>query len=166
MLFKPDIKLKSITDISVDILKKYNIESLLLDVDNTMSTHHGQVLTNGLIEWLREIKNAGINVSVLSNSKEKRVKPFANKIGLEYESLALKPLPFGFIRAIKHQNIKRKTTAIVGDQIFTDVLGGGLIGIKRILLTPIKLEDGFSFKIRRKLEKIIFKLYNIKDMEA
>ena len=52
MLLKPKIKLKRITDISISILKKYDIDTLILDVDNTMSTHHGQVLTDGLSDWI------------------------------------------------------------------------------------------------------------------
>ena len=165
MLLKPKIKLKRITDISLSILKKYNINTLILDVDNTMSTHHGQVLTDGLTDWIDIMHKNNIGLIVLSNSKEERVKPFAEKINLPYISLGLKPLPFGYIKALKRAGSKRKNTAIVGDQIFTDILGGNTVGVKTILLTPIKPEDGISFKIRRKIEKFLFKLYKIKDLE-
>ncbi len=166
MLLKPHIKLEKITDISLELLKKFNITSLILDVDNTLSTHHGQQLTVGLTEWLKLMREGGIKLIVLSNSKEQRVKPFAEKIGLNYISLGLKPLPFGYIRAIKLQGSNRKNTAIVGDQIFTDVLGGSMVGVKKILLTPILPETGLSFRIRRKLEKAVFKIYNIKNTEV
>jgi len=165
MLLKPKIKTERVTDITPQILNKYNINSLILDVDNTLSTHHGQILTDGLLEWIDNMKANGIFLTVLSNSKEKRVKPFAEKINLDYISLGLKPLPFGYLRTMKRYSLKRKNTAIVGDQIFTDILGGNSVGIKTILLTPIKLEDGWSFKLRRKLEKVIFKLYKIKNTE-
>ncbi len=165
MLLKPKIKVERVTDITPQILKKYDINALILDVDNTLSTHHGQILTDGLLEWIELMKQNGIFLTVLSNSKEKRVKPFAEKINLEYISLGLKPLPFGYLRAMKRYSLKRKNTAIVGDQIFTDILGGNLVGIKTVLLTPIKLEDGWSFKLRRRLEKLIFKLYRIKNTE-
>lgn len=165
MLLKPKIKLKRITDISLSILKKYNIDTLILDVDNTMSTHHGQVLTDGLTDWIDKMHKNNIGLIVLSNSKERRVKPFAEKIKLPYISLGLKPLPFGYFKALKKAGSNRKNTAIVGDQIFTDVLGGNIVGVKTILLTPIKPEDGISFKIRRKIEKILFKIYKIKDLE-
>lgn len=166
MLLKPDIKLKRITDISLELLKKENIDTLILDVDNTLSTHHGHILTDGLTDWLEYMKKGGIALIVLSNSKEERVKPFAEKINLPYISLGLKPLPFGYFRALKQSKGKRKNTAIVGDQIFTDVLGGNTVGVRTILLTPIKPEDGWSFRLRRKLEKKLIKLYNIKDMEV
>lgn len=163
MLFKPDIKLHGITDITIEHLNKYNIKALLLDVDNTMSTHHGTILTDGLLEWISSMQQNGIKFMVLSNSKKFRTDPFATRIGLPYISMACKPLPFGYWRGIKKLGQKRKNVAIVGDQIFTDVLGGNVVGIKTILLTPIKPEDGWSFKIRRKLEKKLYKKYRFEN---
>lgn len=165
-MFKPNIKLKKITYITVPLLEKYGINALILDVDNTLSTHHGQVLTEGLQEWLDLMRKNGIKMTVLSNSKSKRLAPFAKKIGLDYISLGLKPLPFGFWRALKRLNTKRKTTAIVGDQIFTDVLGGNIVGLKTIMLTPIKPETSLRFRIKRKLESYLIKLLKITDMEV
>jgi HAD superfamily phosphatase (TIGR01668 family) len=163
MLLKPNLKLEKITDITVDILNKFDIKALLLDVDNTMSTHHGTVLTDGLLEWIDTMQKGGIKLLVLSNSKRFRIEPFAKKINLDYIALALKPLPFGFLRGVKRMGFKRKNVAIVGDQIFTDVLGGNSCGIFTLLLTPIKLEDGWSFKVRRRLEKTVFKIHKIKN---
>ena len=162
MLLKPNIKLDGITDISVSLLKKYNINALLLDVDNTMSTHHGMVLTDGLMEWIDTMQKNGIKLRVLSNSKEQRVKPFAEKIGLPFTSMGCKPLPGGFLRGVKALGEKRKNVAIVGDQIFTDILGGNAVGLKSILLTPIKLETTAGFRFKRWLERIVFKIYRIK----
>lgn len=166
MFFKPDIKLDSITEISVELLKKYNINALILDVDNTLSTHHGQVLTEGLEEWLNTMRENNISLTILSNSTTKRLEPFANKIGLDFISIGLKPLPFGYFRAIKKLKSKRKNTAIVGDQIFTDTLGGNIAGVKTILLTPIKPETSLRFRIKRKNEKILIKLLKITKTEV
>lgn len=163
MLLKPNIKLHGITDITVELLKDYDIKALLLDVDNTMSTHHGTVLTEGLLEWIKKMQENGIKLMVLSNSKKARIKPFAERIALPFISLGCKPLPMGYLRGVKALGEKRRNVAIVGDQIFTDVLGGNVVGVKTILLTPIKLEDGWSFKIRRKLEKKLYKKYNFTD---
>ena len=166
MILCPDIKLYRVTDITLELLNKFEIKALILDVDNTLSTHHGQILTDGLSDWLKYIQDGGIKLTILSNSKEKRVRPFAEKIGLKFISLGLKPLPFGYLRAIKQLKFSRKNTAIVGDQIFTDIIGGNFLGIKTILLTPIKPEPMLSFRIRRNLEKKIIKKYNITDLEV
>ncbi|MBO5909716.1 MAG: YqeG family HAD IIIA-type phosphatase [Clostridia bacterium] len=163
MLLKPEIKLRGITDITVELLIENNIKALLLDIDNTMSTHHGTILTDGLLEWIKYMQDNGIKLMVLSNSKRFRVEPFAARIGLPFISSGCKPLPMGYLRGVKALGEKRKNTAIVGDQIFTDVLGGNVVGVKTILLTPIKPEDGWSFKLRRKLEKKLYKKYNLTD---
>ena len=160
-MFLPNIYLNRVTDITPKILEELNIKGLILDVDNTLSTHHGMKPVDNLDEWLKSMHNANVPLIVLSNSKEKRVKPFALKLGLNFLSLGLKPLPFGYIRAAKKLNLKVKDVAIAGDQIFTDVLGAKLSGAKVILLKPILLEDKLSFKIRRKLEgKLLTKYKN------
>ena len=166
MLLLPDIKLDRVTEITVDYLKKYHIQALILDVDNTLSTHHGQHLTEGLEEWLDTMRENGIKLTVLSNSTDKRLAPFAAKIGLDYISLGLKPLPFGFYRALKALGTAKGETAIVGDQIFTDILGGNMVGVTTILLTPIKLESSARFKFKRKIEWKILKHYNVKKTEV
>ena len=166
MILLPDIKLERITDISLELLNKFDIKALLLDVDNTMSTHHGTVLTEGLMEWIAEMQQNGIKLCVLSNSKEKRVCQLAHKIGLPYISLGLKPLPTGYLRGVKRLGEKRKNVAIVGDQIFTDILGGNIVGVRTILLTLIKAEDGWSFKLRRRLEKKIISKYKIENYKG
>ena len=155
MLLKPNIKLKRITDISVSLLEKYNIDTLILDVDNTMSTHHGEILTDGLTDWIDMMHKNNIKLIVLSNSKEARVKPFAEKINLPYISLGLKPLPFGYIKALKKADSNRKNTAIVGDQIFTDVLGANRMGIFSVYTTPILKYENWFFYIKRFFEKFI-----------
>lgn len=160
MIFKPHIKRDRITDITVDDLKRYNIKALLLDVDNTMSTHGGQHLTDGLAEWLAVMSDNQIKLIVLSNARKSRVEPFAERINLPFIHLGLKPLPFGYWRAVKALKVKRKNAAIVGDQLFTDMLGGWLSGVKKILLTPIQPENKRSFIIRRRIEQMFLKRYN------
>ncbi len=161
MFFRPNIKLNRVTDITCEILKKHKITALILDVDNTLSTHHGQVLTDGLEEWLALMRNNDIKLTVLSNSTSKRLEPFAQKIGLDYISLGLKPLPFGYLRALKRLGSDKKSTAIVGDQIFTDTIGGNCVGINTILLTPIKPETSLRFRMKRKIEAYIIKKLKI-----
>lgn len=165
MFLKPKIKLEKVTDITIDILNKYGIKALILDVDNTLSTHHGQVLTDGLPEWLETMRNNGIKMTVLSNSNSKRLTPFAQKIGLDFISLGLKPLPFGYLRALKRLGTNKKETAIVGDQLFTDVMGGNFVGVTTVLLTPIKPETSLRFRCKRRVERFVMKKLNIVNTE-
>ena len=157
MLLKPKIKLNRVTDIDLKLLNKYGIKGLILDVDNTLSTHHGEVLTDGLENWLGEMQKNGIGLVILSNSKQARVEPFAAKINLPFISMGLKPLPFKFSSALKILGTKRRETAIVGDQIFTDILGGNRAGVMTILVQPIELETTRFFKLKRALERALLK---------
>lgn len=159
MIFKPNFKLNKITDISVEFLNANNIKALVLDVDNTLSTHHGMQLTDGLSEWLNLMRNNKIKLIILSNSKEARVKPFAEKLNLPYISMGLKPLPFKFLKAVSQLGVSKSNVAVVGDQLFTDSLGAHLSGIKAIILNPILFENLIGFKIKRWFEKILYKHY-------
>ncbi len=159
------MKLNRITDIDIKHLNSLGVHTLLLDVDNTLSTDHGTELAKGLLMWIEEMRKNGIRLVIVSNAKKERVRPFAEKLGLEFIGMGLKPLPFGYFRGAKLAGTKRRNTAIVGDQIFTDILGGSLSGVKTILLTPIELEKKLSFRIRRKLEKLVFKIHKIVDSE-
>ena len=165
MFLKQKIKLEKVTDITIEILNKYGIKALILDVDNTLSTHHGQVLTEGLPEWLDLMRENGIKMTVLSNSNSKRLTPFAKKIGLDFISLGLKPLPFGYWRALKRLGTAKKETAIVGDQLFTDTMGGNFVGVNTILLTPIKPETSLRFRSKRRVERFVMKKLNIVNTE-
>ncbi len=160
-MLKPDLMLERVTDVTPEMLGELNIKGLLLDVDNTLSTHHGTELTKGLMEWIAKMTDAGIPLLVFSNSKDKRVKPFAEKIGLPYISLGLKPLPFGYFKGAKKLGFKRSELALCGDQFFTDLLGAKLTGTHIILLNPILLEDKLSFKIRRYFERKIYKKWEV-----
>ena len=81
--------------------------------------------------------------------------PFAGKLGLAYQALSVKPLPMGYLRAVRRLGVKRRQAAIVGDQLFTDILGGRMAGVTTILADPILEENGRSFRLRRKWEKKI-----------
>ena len=156
LIFKPKFIFDKLTDVTPDFLKENNIKGLLVDVDNTLTIAHANpTLKDGVEEWLLNMQNNGIKVIILSNAKKERIKPFAKKINLDFIGLSLKPLPFNYIKGANMLNVKGKETAIVGDQLFTDILGGKLAGINTILVKDITPEDKISFKIRRKIEKKI-----------
>ena len=73
--------------------------------------------------------------------------------GLDTLCFAMKPLPIGYLRAARRLKVKCRECVIVGDQIFTDVVGANLCGMKSVLLDPIEPEDGLTFKVRRFFER-------------
>lgn len=157
-MFKPSYIFNSITDITPEFLKENNITALLLDVDNTLSVAHGnKTLKPGVPEWLSSMRESDVSMMILSNAKKQRAKLFADSVALDVLGLAAKPLPFGYIKAAKILGAKRKRVAMVGDQIFTDVMGGNLAGVKTVLVTDITPEDKTFFKIKRYFERIMLK---------
>lgn len=162
-MFKPDIKLKRVTDITPELLREHGVDTLLLDVDNTLSTFKGTKFVDGYTEWRDMMLASGIKLRILSNAKSDRLAVFAKRAGLEGTGMAAKPLPFGYFRAAKQSGSKISATALAGDQIFTDVLGGNIAGVKTILLEPIELEKSWSFVLRRNLERKLLKRYSMSD---
>lgn len=156
-IFKPDFRFHSVLDITPEFLRENSITALLLDIDNTLSHHFSQTPVHGLDRWLDEMSAAGIKTVLFSNARESRVAPFAEKIGTGHITKAMKPLPFGFLRARRALGIRLKNIAMVGDQIFTDMLGGNISGAKTILVTPMHEESGRFFRLKRRLERMILK---------
>ncbi len=152
-LLDPTVLKNRITELSVDELQAMGVKALLLDVDNTLTEHHSQELDDATARWLDEMRAAGIAMMLVSNSRRLRVEPFAARIGLRFEHTSCKPLPFGFRRAMKALGADRRECLAVGDQIFTDVIGAKLAGVRVAQLIPIKVEDGWSFHLRRALER-------------
>ena len=95
---------------------------------------------------------AGIDLHILSNAKPKRLTRFANNVNLPYFYMSLKPLPFKTNKAIKALGRQKNEVAIVGDQLFTDIMCANLCGIKSFWVDIFQPEDKLSFKIKRKIE--------------
>lgn len=158
-VFKPNLMLKNIFAVTPKLLKKYDINALLLDVDNTLAIYHDNKAVSGVDEWIKSMRENGIELYVLSNAKPKRLAKFANSVDLPYFYMSLKPLPFKINKAIKKLGVDKQNVALVGDQMFTDILGGNLANVFTIWLEIIEPEDKLSFKIKRKIEEKMRKKY-------
>ena len=154
-MFLPTASVPKVTDITPELIRAMGADSILLDVDNTLALHGSQVPFPGTVEWAHGMREAGIRILLLSNNFRRRVEPFAEQYGLPFLSLSLKPFPAAYRRAARTLGIRREEAVAVGDQIFTDVVGANLAGVKSILLVPEKEEKSLSFRIRRALEKPI-----------
>ena len=152
-IFRPTAIRQGLTDLTPEFLTGLGARALLLDVDNTVASYTSHEPIPGAVEWARRMVEAGFRVLVVSNNFKKRVRPFASKFGLDCISFAMKPFPFGYLKARRLLKVKCRECVIVGDQIFTDVIGANLCGMKSVLLTPIEEEEGFSFRVRRYFEK-------------
>lgn len=152
-MFKPTYVFDKVGEITPEFLHKKQIKGLLLDLDNTLTTHNNPVPPQSSLDWLDEMRAAGIKLMIVSNNHAPRVTPFAEQLGLEFVSEGKKPLTFGYTRAIKRLGLEKRNVAAVGDQIFTDVLGSNLKGIRSIFVFPIEPETSLPFRFKRAIEK-------------
>ena len=160
-MFRPDYYFCDVTKITLPFLQQQGITDLILDVDNTLTVDHATALIPGVADWLVQMQQGGIRLVILSNAMPGRMAAFAAAVELPFVGLGLKPLPFGYFRAIQRVGGLKKQTAIVGDQIFTDVFGGRLAGCKTVLVAPKKLETSRRFKIKRALERRLLRRYRL-----
>lgn len=153
MLHTPDYVFNAIHDIPLDFFEREGILALILDLDNTLTTHNNPVPDEKRLEWFRRVKESGLRMIIVSNNHPERVKPFAEFLGLDFVPDGGKPLPRGYNEACKRLGLEKSQIAAVGDQIFTDVMGCKMAGIRSIFVFPIEPETGFWFRVKRTLEK-------------
>ncbi len=158
-VFRPTALKNSIVELSPEFLSGLGVKALLLDVDNTIASYTSHRPIPGAVEWAGSMVDAGFRVVIVSNNYKKRVSAFAAEFGLGFVSFALKPLPFGYLKAKSLLKMKASECAIIGDQIFTDIVGANMCGMKSVLLTPIESEKGITFRIRRRCERGLRKKY-------
>ena len=144
MIFYPDYYCDKVTDITLELLERNNIKGLILDVDNTMIDYDKNLL-KGADEWVKCL--------------EEKVKNVANILEIPYFYFATKPLKRGFKKAQKELQLEKNEIAVVGDQIFTDIIGANRSKMFSILVNPVAKKDLLMTKIKRPLEEMIVKSY-------
>ncbi|MGN0627641.1 MAG: YqeG family HAD IIIA-type phosphatase [Oscillospiraceae bacterium] len=154
-IFKPSYRFVNILEITPENLKNAGVKAALVDADNTLALHGSQEPFPGVPEWIRKTVGSGIPVIIISNNSKERIKPFASRLGVPYIEKSAKPLPNGFLKACKKFGIKPREAAVIGDQIFTDVVGGNLIGAKVFLTAPLGPDTDKFIKAKRRLEKYV-----------
>ena len=126
-----------VTQITVEFLQKQKIRLLMLDFDNTLLPYTTNTPTGAVIAWLEEMKAAGLTVCIVSNSKKSRVPDFCRDYGIDCITHAKKPSKKGIRQCLSRYGVPEQEAVLVGDQIYTDTLGGGCAGVRTILVKAI-----------------------------
>jgi uncharacterized protein len=147
----------SIYEINLEFLKDDGVKALILDLDNTIIARNSTVATEDLKEWLLRIEKAGFKACILSNNWKQRVETVATQVNLPLVARAAKPRKGAFRRALKVLGTQKNETVVVGDQIFTDVFGANLMGLRSILVMPMSDHEAFHTKLLRYLERLVMK---------
>lgn len=153
MIFRPTYVFNDITGITPKFLKRKHIKGIVLDIDNTLTTHNNPVPPQSSMDWLASVRKAGIKLIIVSNNKPPRVEPFAQLLELEYVANGRKPLTYGINEAVKRLGFEKCDIAAIGDQIFTDIMGANLAGIRSCFVYPLEPETSLPFRFKRTIEK-------------
>ena len=155
----PDQYLESVHDIDYDALMCAGIKNLIFDIDNTLAPFdvaEPYPKTVGLFGGLRA---QGFKICLLSNNSYLRVQGFNAPLDVAFVARAHKPAGYGLERAMALIDASRHNTALIGDQIFTDVWCANRNGLVSILVKPIAARDEFTVKLKRRLERYVINLY-------
>lgn len=155
MLIYPKAYFKNVQEITIQFLIKNKIKALILDVDNTLIDHK-KILSEEIIKWSTDLQGQGIKMYILSNTnKKKKVEMVAIKLKIPYKFFAKKPLKKGFLNVQKELGIAPENIGVVGDQIFTDIIGGNRCKMFTILVEPINDKDFWYTAWKRPIENKI-----------
>ncbi len=163
--FRPDHYYNNIFDVNLNELEREGIKGILCDIDNTIVPWKEKEVMIEVVEWLDNIQERGFRVCLLSNGMNSRVKFFSQKLDIPGIGKAVKPKIKAFKTAMNILKLEKDQIAIIGDQIFTDVLGGNRAGLKTILVDPMDSNEFITTRFFRLLENLFFKRENQEKME-
>lgn len=157
MKLKPTYRIESVLDITNEFLKKENIKTLIFDADSTLIQAKSDKIDDKMLNKIKELENGGAEIFIASNGKVKRINRVFENHPIKVYPMCLKPLPFKLNSILK--NYDKKTTAIVGDQYFTDIICAFFVGIRSFMTEPYGADAGMLMKIKRRLENKILGEY-------
>lgn len=158
--FYPGEYLESTYAIDFDRLYQAGYRGVIFDIDNTL-VPHGAPADERAIALFSHLKELGYTCMLLSNNKEPRVKMFNDAVHVSYIYKAGKPNPANYRKAMEKMGTTADNTIFVGDQIFTDVMGANLAGIRTILVKPIHPKEEIQIVLKRLIEKPVLFAYRI-----
>lgn len=155
--FLPDMTMDRVESVDAAFLAKAGLQGLLVDLDETV-VPAGSVRPSATVRrWAAELAAAGSGVVIVSNGTPARVRSVAATLGVQGLPLAGKPWAFAFRRGIARLGLPAERVAMVGDQLFTDVLGARACGLRTILVPPLSPGGLPHTRLLRRLERRILR---------
>jgi len=158
-LLRPSLVLASVLDITPAFLESHSLRGLLLDLDNTLIPYGSYDERAEVSHWARELQASGCALYLLSNATRERARVWAERLGLPGVGLAGKPFAREYRRGLSSINLPAEQVGMVGDQLFTDVLGGNWSGMFTIMVRPISDNALPHTRLTRRLERLVLKRY-------
>ena len=157
--FIPDHYFPSVVRIKPEFFAENNIKCLICDIDNTLATYKEDLPQKDVKDWLDTVEASGVRIALISNNREKRVYTFNSVLGYLYVSNAGKPFTGGMKKLMKQTRISPEQTALIGDQIFTDVLCAKRTGVRSILVRSIDMTGRPFLRMKKHFERYFMDQY-------
>ena len=127
----------TLVDLPLHQLLAQGIRALVLDVDRTLLPRRGTELPEPVEVWLRRAQQT-LPLHLFSNNPSRsRIGHVAEQLGVEFTTSASKPRRGPLRRVLANLDLPAPQVAIVGDRLFTDVLGGNRLGLYTVLVKPV-----------------------------
>ena len=156
-LLYPKQHLNSIFELDTAELRRLGIKGIIADMDNTLVPWNDRTVYPRLANWLDGLKKEGFRICIVSNNSADRGGQLARDLDIPAFWYAVKPRRRAFRKALIELNLPASAVAVLGDQIFTDVLGGNRMGLYTILVTPISDKEFIWTKLMRQFERLILR---------
>jgi HAD superfamily phosphatase (TIGR01668 family) len=156
-LVTPHLYLDSVLELSPARLQALGVQGLLLDLDGTLKDYRAQRIPPDVLAWVGRLQASGVRLCLLSNGKTKRIGRFARSLDIPFVAEALKPSPRGCHRGVKALGLDRRRVALVGDQVFADVLAGRLAGLFTVLVPPSHPDEPWFTRLKRPFERQVLR---------
>ena len=153
-------------DLTPEFLHANGIKVLLLDIDNTLAPYEQLDPDDHIRAWLKGLAEAGIKTALVSNNRGDRMERFNKTLGQPSRYSACKPLPFRGRKVMRSLGGNKKNTAMMGDQVFTDVWTARALGVTAILVPPIRDKRNALTRFKRCLERGVLRRYHRRHPDA
>ncbi|MCR4426314.1 MAG: YqeG family HAD IIIA-type phosphatase [Firmicutes bacterium] len=150
----PDMRADRVWDIDLPALTDRGKTALIIDIDNTIVEWGGWVIPKEARDWIDRARALGFSMCLLTNNRRPRASHFGRELGLPVVWGWAKPWAWGFRRALHTIGAHPESVVVVGDQVFTDVLGARCAGLEVILVSPFTRKEFFLTRLLRRLERL------------
>ncbi len=152
---RPDHHVRSVLDISPGWCEQNGVKALLVDLDNTLTGWRDPEFPEEILDWLRRMKDAGIQLLLLTNNRSRRrVKAMGEKLGIPAIGWASKPRLKSYRKALEMLGREPDEVAGVGDQLFHDVVGANRAGMRSIMVDPLMRREFVLNHLFRWIERL------------
>lgn len=154
---RPAERVPTVFDIDLSALRARGIRGIILDLDNTIVPWGAREASPQLVRWIAGARAMGFGLCIASNNVGSRVTKIAAALGLPVVTGALKPRRTALRRALAATGTTPQETALVGDQLLTDILGGNRLGLHTILVRPQGRREFLGTRVARMVERVLLR---------